>query len=76
MFPNPASEIVNFSVEKDGQFQYVIYDLTGKKIMQKTSNVYAGLASFSVSDIQEGSYLLEVIIDEISYTHPLKIIRP
>ena len=44
--------------------------------MQKTSNVYAGLASFSVSDIQEGSYLLEVIIDEISNTHPLKIIRP
>ena len=76
VFPNPASEIVNFSFEKDGQFQYVIYDLTGKKIMQKTSNVYAGLASFSVSDIQEGSYLLEVIIDEISNTHPLKIIRP
>ena len=76
VFPNPASEFVNFSFEKDSQFRYAIYDLTGKKIKEKTSNVYSGLASLSVTDIQEGSYILEVIIDEISYNKPLNVIHP
>ncbi|MFI5204557.1 MAG: T9SS type A sorting domain-containing protein [Flavobacteriales bacterium] len=56
VYPNPANDIMNFSISRDANLSYVeIYDLNGRKL--NTVNVLANtLSTLPTSELSEGMY--------------------
>ena len=65
VYPNPVSDVVNvkFNLNKNESITYVIKDLSGREVSQKTEkNLSAGLNNFSVntSELSKGIYFLNI----------------
>lgn len=59
IYPNPASDIVNISLENSyDQVEVTIYDLTGKKVMKQTLN--KELLKVDTSKLNTGVYFMEI----------------
>lgn len=54
--PNPARDVVRFTLESDAQVS--IFDMTGR--MVSTMNMLAGEASYQVADLESGVYFLNI----------------
>jgi hypothetical protein len=63
-YPNPTTEniTVNYSLEESAKIQYVIYDLTGKKVQTESATRFPGAQqqSIDVNSLQAGTYLLSL----------------
>ena len=63
-YPNPTTEniTVNYSLEESAKIQYVIYDLTGKKVQTESATRFPGSQqqSIDVNSLQAGTYLLSL----------------
>ena len=63
-YPNPTTEniTVNYSLEESAKIQYVIYDLTGKKVQTESAARFPGAQqqSIDVNSLQAGTYLLSL----------------
>ena len=61
LFPNPASSIINllFDVTALQQFNYVIIDITGKKVKEGViSNIESEMYSIQTEDLLSGMYFI------------------
>lgn len=65
-YPNPASEIVRFKLEKSGNAVLNITDMSGRTIANKSINVENGQFMFSVAELNNGSYIFNVTFDDNS----------
>lgn len=54
--PNPARDVVRFTLESDAQVS--IFDMTGR--MVSTKNMVAGEANYQVADLESGVYFLNI----------------
>jgi hypothetical protein len=67
MYPNPTTDniTVNYSLEESAKVQYVIYDLTGKKVQTEAATRFPGAQqqSIDVNALQAGTYLLSLNVD-------------
>ena len=63
VFPVPASNIINISLEKidDDQISIEVYDLLGRQNMSSVSNVTNGKVSLDISGLTRGIYVVKVI---------------
>ena len=63
-YPNPTTENItmNYSLEESAKIQYVIYDLTGKKVQTESATRFPGAQqqSIDVNSLQAGTYLLSL----------------
>lgn len=66
-YPNPTTEniTVNYSLEESAKVQYVIYDLTGKKVQNESATRFPGeqQQSIDVNSLQAGTYLLSLNVN-------------
>jgi len=69
IYPNPVKELLHLHAPSLAIDKIIIYDATGKKIVEQNSNV----STINVSNLQRGIYLLHLFIGEKMYTE--KFIR-
>ena len=66
-YPNPTTEniTVNYSLEESAKVQYVIYDLTGKKVQTEAATRFPGAQqqSIDVNSLRAGTYLLSLNVN-------------
>jgi hypothetical protein len=66
-YPNPATEniTVNYALEESAKVQYVIYDLTGKKVQTESATRFPGAQqqSIDVNSLRAGTYLLSLNVN-------------
>jgi hypothetical protein len=66
-YPNPTTEniTVNYSLEESAKVQYVIYDLTGKKVQTESATRFPGAQqqSIDVNSLRAGTYLLSLNVN-------------
>jgi len=64
VFPNPVNTFVNieYSVETAGVLQYKLIDMTGKTLLERSIQAYAGsnAEQVNLADMAAASYLLQV----------------
>lgn len=77
VYPNPADDVINFSLDNiDSKYSLEIYDIFGKKIFsQMLDNQTYINRKLSVSDLNNGIYLLKIIGETISYSSRFVINR-
>ena len=54
VFPNPATTVLKFEFDKDGEYSIVISDMTGRRVLQH--NVKGVSQTFDVRHLAEGMY--------------------
>jgi hypothetical protein len=68
IYPNPVSEklTIGFNSPTTGVFQFTIYDITGRKYYSGQSVAENGenLVSIPTSDLEQGVYVLEIMLDD------------
>lgn len=66
VYPNPASEIltVSLTVLSEEPMRYVLYDITGKVIFQKSWKPHSLIENLDVSRIPEGLYFISIYQQE------------
>jgi hypothetical protein len=66
-YPNPTTEniTVNYSLEESAKVQYVIYDLTGKKVQAEAATRFPGAQqqSIDLNSLHAGTYLLSLNVN-------------
>ena len=62
IYPNPAKEFLNVSVEEKGTFGIEIYTTLGELVVQENMN--GNTKQLNVSHLAEGSYILKLISEE------------
>lgn len=70
LYPNPAHDKIFFNGTVDNDLTYVIYDLSGKNIL---NGIYKDVNGIAVQSIQSGLYLVEVTSG--SEKHALKFYK-
>ncbi|MCF8366436.1 MAG: T9SS type A sorting domain-containing protein [Bacteroidales bacterium] len=71
IFPNPATNELRFSNIANGKI--FIYDINGRLIMEKQNVGSSG--TLDISSIENGIYIVKVILDNKAYTTKLNIIK-
>lgn len=68
LFPNPVNEVLflEFSDSRESNVNFYIFDLKGV-LMQKGSSVFSGQGQIDVSNLSNGSYLIEMTYQDQSY---------
>jgi hypothetical protein len=64
IYPNPASDVIHIYSETLSASSFVLYDLSGSRIMDR---VFSGQAIIDVSDLENGFYILS-LTDQLSGT--------
>lgn len=78
LWPNPGSEFVNLEIENEvaGEIAFTIMDISGKTVYVEPAKWYdmgTMKKTFSLSDMQSGYYVVQVIKGGQSSTHKLII---
>ena len=68
IYPNPSEGLVN--IKGAGDYEYVIYDASGRIIVQSIEN---GNAEIDLTSVQSGMYILKVQKDNVNYLERLMI---
>jgi hypothetical protein len=78
IFPNPAKDNINVSLNKgiDGQAEIIIYDITGRKMLSSfvDYNLYAPL-SFNISALETGVYIFSICNKQGTSTKRFSVIK-
>ncbi len=65
IYPNPAADIISISLgETLSSFFIEIYDLAGKKIISQQLETISRNATFDVSSLQEGFYMINILSEQ------------
>jgi hypothetical protein len=72
MFPNPANDIVNISLDKDQLQKIELYSMTGRLIFK--TDVNANIYALNISNYSIGTYLLKVFSQDNNVIHT-KIVK-
>ena len=60
IFPNPASEKLNISIEKPEKLKLTISSLTGKTLIEKAESMKSDEHSINIGRLEEGIYFLQI----------------
>lgn len=70
IYPNPANEQIHISAKAPlNDLIYVLYDIQGKAIREGKINLNEGTARLSISDLEEGIYVIRLFSGEIGFIH-------
>ncbi len=58
LFPNPASNSVNINIDKTGNFNFEIFNLSGQKLMSK--NITGGFTSVDLTKFNDGIFIVKI----------------
>ncbi|MBC8266856.1 MAG: T9SS type A sorting domain-containing protein [Flavobacteriales bacterium] len=62
VYPNPTTSLLNIELEKDGNLEVVLIDISGKIVLQdKMQNEHT--KQLDLSHIRQGNYFLQIIKD-------------
>ena len=67
VYPNPFSDIIHVAVDKVGNYQVQLYDLTGKFLSEKRFD-NTNKIELSLGHLADGEYLLKVMNDQFVQT--------
>ena len=75
MYPNPASDQLNISLDKAGDYRISIYDLSGKLVLKKDNEIFTPNTALelNVSHLSKGTYILSLESQKQSYNKQLII---
>lgn len=73
IYPNPAADFVNLSIEKYEKITFQIYDLGGKLVEE--SILTSTTTSVDVSEYPKGTYLLTLIQSDNKKVKTYKIVK-
>ena len=59
LYPNPTRDIINISINEVGNYEYHLFDMTGKELLVKTSSEIQ--ESISLDNLSAGIYMLAII---------------
>lgn len=62
-YPNPASSLVHFDYNFDGNLSAVVYNLLGQEVLHQDLNANSGQMTLSVADLQEGIYFCTMMVN-------------
>lgn len=62
IFPNPARNVVNVSLQNDQEFDVEMYDLTGKKVLSQQKQIQT--TALNIQHLSAGTYLLKLMQGE------------
>ncbi len=75
IYPNPSSDIIYYNLpESKSNHSVIIYDIMGKRIVS-TEPVVQNYGSIDVSEVDSGSYIIEITTNTNSYAQTISIIR-
>ncbi len=73
LYPNPASDFVNFTLEKSiDNYKVSVYSITGQEVYSEIKRNNE-INSINISDLSEGSYVLFIITEDKKYSQILQI---
>jgi hypothetical protein len=78
IYPNPAIDEVNINtgIPTTGEMHVRIYSLSGVLVKEITAeHTENGAATINVSDLRQGLYLLDIVIDKYHFSNKLSILR-
>jgi len=64
VFPNPATNEVQLTMQKGSIRELHLFDTTGRRIYQKTVNANVGSVRLSLENYENGLYILEIVDTE------------
>lgn len=62
-YPTPATDIINFDYNVDGNAMVVIYNMMGQEVMRNEIAGQNGTLSMNVSDLSSGVYFYSLVIN-------------
>lgn len=73
IYPNPSKGIVNINLNRaiNGETTYTLYDIQGRKIVDKKSNT--SMETLNVQQLNDGIYLLSVKNGDLESTHKIVV---
>jgi len=74
VYPNPinsANMVLNISGLSEGNFELMIFDVQGRMVYSKKQNLIVNDISVKLEDIGSGSYILNLLNNEIDYNEKL-----
>lgn len=73
IYPNPMEEtsILQFICNNESPIKISVVDLTGKVIITSEKKLAAGLHKFRIDGLSAGSYLINIVSEDYSYTGDL-----
>jgi len=75
VFPNPTTEVINFSLKTNKDYRWVIYNQLGSIVNQSPTKKGVGNTNekINISNLKPGLYFISVIIDGKSITNEFLI---
>ncbi len=73
IYPNPmqGQTELSFYAKKAGNTQLIIYDISGRKVLQTGSNISQGIQNYQIIGLSHGTYFVNVSGENYSYTAKL-----
>jgi uncharacterized protein (TIGR02145 family) len=70
IYPNPAKgySIVEFETVKSSDIKFDVFDLSGRQVAQKQSNLLSGKHSYRISGLSNGVYIVYVKTEDFNYS--------
>jgi hypothetical protein len=62
-YPNPASSVVNFDYNCNGDLTAVVYNIVGQEVLRQDLNSNFGQMNFSVADLNDGIYFCTMMVN-------------
>lgn len=62
-YPTPATSVINFDYNVNGNAMVVIYNMMGQEVMRSDLNGMSGKLSMNVSDLNSGVYFYSLVIN-------------
>jgi len=62
-YPNPASSVVNFNYDFDGDLTAVVYNIVGQEVLRQDLNDNFGKMSLPVADLNDGIYFCTMLVN-------------
>ena len=73
VYPNPMegqAELL-FYAKQTGNTQLVIYDITGKEVLQANDNLLQGIHKYRITGLKQGVYFINIVGENYFYTSKL-----
>ncbi|EDP69756.1 hypothetical protein FBALC1_09502 [Flavobacteriales bacterium ALC-1] len=76
-YPNPVINdlTINFKADISGEFNIVLYDISGREVYGKTLNSTLKKHKINMSSLSNGAYVMYITSSKIKYNKSIKIIK-
>ncbi|MCK5857424.1 MAG: T9SS type A sorting domain-containing protein [Bacteroidales bacterium] len=74
-FPNPASNMINFTFPKSNKVSIAVFDVAGKEIMNKMIDGSNGSYRMNISELNTGIYFYQIAFDNTIATYKFSVVK-